>query len=41
MIERGRNNKVSIVEDYMEDSMLRAKGTKNLSTMIAYRMGKY
>ena len=33
LIERERNNKVSIVEDYIEDSMLRAKGTKNLSTI--------
>lgn len=33
LIERERNNKVSIVEDYMEDSMLRAKGTKNLSAI--------
>lgn len=33
LIEQERNNKVSIVEDYIEDSMLRAKGTKNLSTI--------
>jgi len=33
LIEREKNNKVNIVKDYMQDSMLRAKGTKNLSAI--------